>query len=181
MRRPVAAAPPEGVDAWVAPFAYEGIARELVARIKYRNTRAVVPWLADEMCVALALPAIGPRRLLLTWAPTSRARARSRGFDPGEVLARAVGRSLGLPCVATLTHLPGPPQTGRVGAERRQGPRIEPRHGQAVSARLAGVAVLLVDDVATTGATLVASARALRLRGARRVVALTAARTPPPR
>jgi predicted amidophosphoribosyltransferase len=41
-------------------------------------------------------------------------------------------------------------------------------------------AVLLGDDIATTGATLASAARALRVADASLVVALTAARTPPP-
>lgn len=169
----------------MSPFAYEGVARELVARIKYRNTRAVVPWLADHMCAvldpALLNSAFGRDRAVITWAPTSAARRRARGFDPGEVLARAVARRLEAPCLATLVHLRGPPQTGRAGAERRRGPRIEPRRTPSVRSRVDGIDIVLVDDVATTGATLAASARALRAVGARSVVALTAARTPPPR
>jgi predicted amidophosphoribosyltransferase len=40
--------------------------------------------------------------------------------------------------------------------------------------------VLVIDDVTTTGATLIAAARALRACGARDVVAATVARTPSP-
>jgi predicted amidophosphoribosyltransferase len=40
--------------------------------------------------------------------------------------------------------------------------------------------VVLVDDVATTGATLRSAAATLRAAGARTVVAVTAARTPAP-
>src|SRR5262245_30711603 len=31
------APPPPGLDAWAAPYAYAGVAREAVARVKYRN------------------------------------------------------------------------------------------------------------------------------------------------
>ncbi len=181
LRRPVAAAPPLGVDRWVAPFAYEGVARELVARIKYRNARGVVPWLAAQMCASLhasTADGAGTTWSLVTWAPTSPSRIRERGFDPGEVLARAVARRLGLACTAVLTRRPGPPQTGRAAADRRRGPRMEARRTHA--RRVAGAGILLVDDVATTGATLAASAHALRSLDVRSVVALTAARTPPP-
>src|SRR6476659_8212590 len=54
LRRPAALAAPPLIDAWVAAFAYEGVARELVARLKYRNERAAVPWLAAAMSVALS-------------------------------------------------------------------------------------------------------------------------------
>jgi predicted amidophosphoribosyltransferase len=169
---PVPAPPPTGVDAWCAPFAYEGAGRELVARVKYRNVRAVVPWLATAMTetVIAAGPACGAA---VTWAPTTPARRRERGFDPAELLARAVGRRLGARCVGLLVRLPGPPQTGLAAAARRRGPifitRVTP------PAR-----VLVVDDIATTGATLTAAAIALRGAGAEQVFAVTAARTPPP-
>lgn len=166
------ALPPVGVDAWWAAFAYEGVAREVVARVKYRGARAAIPWLADavvDVC-APALPAVD----VVTWAPTSRERRRRRGFDPAELLARAVARRLQVRCAGLLERGPGPPQTGLDGAERRRGPSYSVRRAIPPS-------VLVVDDVATTGATLSAASTALRRGGARVTVAATAARTPPPR
>jgi predicted amidophosphoribosyltransferase len=153
--------------------------------MKYRGARAAVPWLADAMVAALSGFSAGDPPAVVTWAPTSRARRRQRGFDPAELLARAVARRLRLRCVGMLDRLPGPPQTGRSGADRRGGPRYvtrpgrRGRHGQR-GRRGVPAAVVLVDDVTTTGATLAAAASALRDGGARVVVALTAARTPPP-
>ena len=162
---------PPGVDAWWAAFAYEGVAREVVARVKYRGARAAVPWLADAMidaCVA-GLPAVD----IVTWAPTSRERRHRRGFDPAELLARAVARRVRVRCAGLLERGPGPPQTGLHAADRRRGPSYSVRRAVAPS-------ILLVDDIATTGATLSAAATSLRRAGARTVVAVTAARTPPP-
>jgi predicted amidophosphoribosyltransferase len=169
------AAPPVGVDAWAAAFAYQGVGREVVARVKYRGARAAVPWLADAMLDALAAaaPSVGEPDAV-TWAPTTRERRRHRGFDPAELLARAVARRLGVRGLGLLDREPGPAQTGRTAADRRLGPRYSPR-GTVPRA------VLRVDDVATTGATLAAASSALRAGGACVVVALTAARTPPPR
>ncbi len=181
LRPPPPAPPPVGVDRWAAPFAYDGVARELVARLKYRNVRAVVPWLvcamADALTDALPLPT---GRAVVTWAPTTPARRRARGFDPAEVLARPVARRLGTPCVALVSRRPGPPQTGLPASARRAGPRVAPVRSSSARRRAAGATVIVVDDVATTGATLTAVAAAVRALGASSVVALTAARTPPP-
>ncbi len=172
---PHGAAPPPGVDWWVSAFAYEGALRDLVARAKYRGVRSGWAWLAET--VAGAVTAVGGAGDLqmVTWPPTTPARRRQRGFDQAEWLARRVATELSLPARRLLDRRPGPAQTGR---DRRA--RAE--HGP-VFAPLPGIlegGLLLVDDVATTGATLASAAAALRVGGAVMVAAATAARTPHP-
>jgi predicted amidophosphoribosyltransferase len=171
LRRVPPSRPPPGVDGWAAVFAYEGAAREVVARLKYRNARSAVPWLAATIVGVAREQGLGAP--VVTWPPTTRLRRRARGFDPAELLARAVARGMGARGVRLLDRRPGPPQTGLSAAARVGGPKF-------VARRSAPPRVLLVDDVATTGATLASAAAALRAAGAHTVVAVTAARTPPP-
>lgn len=166
---PSLATPPE-VDACIALVAYEDGGRELLARLKYRNARDALRWLAGGMAAAVAGSASPPADVV-TWAPTTAARRRARGFDQAELLARAVARTLGLPCRRLLHRRPGAPQTGRDLHGRRAGPEFTAR-------RRAPPRVLLVDDVVTSGATVTAAARALRAAGAVQVVAVAGARTP---
>ena len=84
---PPPAPPPFGVDAWAAAFAYDGVARELVARVKYRGAHAAVSWLAARMADAAARAALVDRVDAVTWAPTTATRRRTRGFDHAELLA----------------------------------------------------------------------------------------------
>ncbi len=171
--------PPPGVDRWSALLSYEGEARELLARLKYRNDRTALGWLADGMAalvvawvgVAVARAGGAGGGVAVTWAPTSAVRVRERGFDQAELLARAVSRRLGLRCEPMLRRAHGPPQTGRPAASRLAAP---PRFG--VRVRGSAGPVLLVDDVATTGATLSAAGRALMAAGGPEVYALVAGR-----
>ena len=162
-------APPAGLAALYVPFAYDGVVRELVARAKYRNRHAALTWLALETVAAIG--DIGSGCDVVTWAPTTVARRRARGFDQAEVLARTIGAELGRPVRAHLRRGAGAPQTGAGRAERAAGPVFAPKWGMQ-----AGRGVLLVDDVVTTGATMRAAAAALHRGGVATVVGAAVAR-----
>jgi len=160
----------DGLDRCRALLRYEGPARDLLLGLKYRNSRSTVAWLAAGMSGLAASP--GSSFATVTWAPTTAARRRRRGFDQAEVLARAVGRRLGVPVRRLLVRLPGPAQTGSSRLDRAAGPVF------VVRGPVAGKRLLLVDDVVTTGATLAAAGASLTRAGAAGVEAVVAGCTP---
>jgi len=184
--------------AW-APLAHDGVARELVAALKFRGALPVAalmaahvaanlpPDLRDRAPAAVVPPdlrdrasaAIGPGGLLrgapaaVVPVPPQPARERRRGFDPAGALAAALAPRLGLPQRACLRRRDRERrQVGATRAQRRRAGRLNIELRAPPPAR-----AVLVDDVHTTGATLDACARALLAAGCREVVALTYTRT----
>ncbi len=114
-----------------------------------------------------------PAEVALVAVPAHPGRRRTRGFDPAELLARALARRTGLPLARALRRTAkAQRQLGASRDERRAADRLG-FEARGPAPRTA----ILVDDVHTTGATLSACARALKAAGAHQVVALTWART----
>lgn len=151
-----------GLDAFAACWIHAGKAAALVRSLKYGRSTALVTLIATRMA------AVAPAADVVTWAPCTPERRRRRGFDPAELLARALARRMGLPVRASLRRLDRQPQTARSRAGRLAGPDLRVRR-----ARIGG-RVLVVDDVCTTGSTLRTAAAALRSSGAGSVAAAVA-------
>ena len=151
-----------------AATAYGGAIARAVHRFKYRGERALAAELGALIagCVARDLARGIPLDVVVP-AVLHRERIRDRGYDQAWLLAAEVARQTGLPLRAPLRRVrPSRPQIELDRAERAtnmRGAYI------AEAGALRGLRVALVDDVATTGATLSAAAGALRAAGARDV------------
>jgi ComF family protein len=158
--------------AW-APLAYEGAARDLVAALKFRAALPVAGLMAAHLAANLPLDLRrGPPRAVVP-VPAHRGRRWRRGFDPAALLSAALAGRAGLPLAPCLRRVDrGHRQVGAGRALRRSAGRFD-----ALLVAAPPRAVLLVDDVHTTGATLNACARALKAGGAEEVAAVTYART----
>jgi len=163
--------------------AYEGALREILHALKYGGRRSLAPRLSRLMA-AHGRDVLADAHLIVP-VPLHRHRERRRGFNQADDLARG----LGLPVIRALrrTRMTRP-QVDLPREERRANVRGAFAIRSTLRARLAGLGgvpddapvlrkiVVLVDDVATTGATLDACARVLKAAGAAEVRALTAAR-----
>jgi len=108
--------------------------------------------------------------------PLHRRRLIRRGFNQAALLAAAVSRKLGCRLdVATLIRvIATSPQTAQDLDSRRR--NVHNAFAVRYPERIAGLKVLLIDDVLTTGATANECARVLRAAGACAVDVLTIAR-----
>jgi ComF family protein len=151
-----------------AAVAYDDLARRLVAAWKERGQRTLAS-LAAEL-VTESVPR--PRAYTISFVPADDERRLKRGHNPAQRLAAELGSRWQLPVVPLLSRMPGVrPQRGLPLAERR----LNVQGIFQATARAPG-ALVLVDDVYTSGATVSAAASALRKVGARRVEVVTFAR-----
>lgn len=153
-----------GLDRAFSAAPHEGVARDLVAALKFRRLLPVAELMADR------IQWLAPAALLsgtIVPVPTAPLRSLARGFDPAAEIAEALAAKASLPISSCLTRRGGGRQVGRRRSERIGHPPLIQARGKVPRS------VLLIDDVLTTGATLSACARALRSAGAIRIAAIT--------
>ena len=132
----------------------------LIHDMKYRGMHRVARELGrltgEELAAAGWLAGID----VLVPVPLHWIKHMRRGYNQAEELARGIGEGSGLPVERALRAIRGHKSQTRVSREQRavnvRG-IFRPRHPD----RVAGRHILLIDDVCTTGATLVAAAEAL--------------------
>ena len=153
--------------------AYEGPVESAIQRFKYQGWRRLASPLATLIAERVLVEGLAASMVVAV--PLHRDRERQRGFNQAELLAHELRRRTGLraPPGRLLRIRTTVPQVGNDRLHRWQNVKgaFEWRGPQ-----LSGRSVIVVDDVATTGATLEACASALNEGGAGPVIGVTVAR-----
>lgn len=160
---------PSGIGSVRAAFVFGGAIREQVHRFKYQGEFARATTIATLMFERIVAHEFVDHTSwdLVAHVPLHSRRRRQRGFDQADLIARHLAEHLDLPRISGLFRIRDTPsQVGRGTAERREnvrdafGWRGEPLNGQKI---------LVLDDVITTGATMIAASQPLLQAGAGRI------------
>lgn len=157
-----------------------GRARDVVHALKYGGWAEVAVGMADRMARLDWPDDVIEERAAVVAVPLASSRQRERGYNQSALLARRLAERWGIPdwsdvllrtrATRTQTQL-----TPEARARNVSGAFRAPDEAES---RLRGAHLVLVDDVLTTGATVVACAGALRGAGARIVSIVTFGRAP---
>ena len=165
------------LDSFTAVWYYEGNVRKSLLRYKFYNHRSFAD--GYGRLLAMKLLQANPEGFdCLTWVPVSRLRKLRRGYDQVELLAKAVGRELGMepvPLLKKVRH--NRPQSGLPDAAKRRA-NVLGAYREQNREKITGKRILLLDDILTTGATAGECARVLLTCGAKEIhcAAIAAAR-----
>ena len=162
----------------LSPLAYRKKVPEAVHRYKFGGCRSYSRTFGVLMAQCIQDHGAGPFDLV-TWAPLSRKRLRERGFDQAEHLAQKVGGQLALPVASVLEKVRHTQAQSDLKEESRRRANALNAYRLRESAEVQGKAILLIDDVVTSGATLSECARILLQSGASSVYCLTLAQAKP--
>jgi len=156
------------LDSFTAVWYYEGNVRRSLLRYKFYNYRSFAAGYGRLLAMKL-LQAHPDGFDTLTWIPVSRLRKFHRGYDQVELLAKAVGRELGLEPVLLLKKVRhNRPQSGLNDASKRRA-NVLGVYQEVDRERIYGKRLLLLDDILTTGATAGEAARVLLTAGAKEI------------
>lgn len=161
---------------YVAAHYREGPLKEAIHSFKYNRIKGLVHPLSELLIMRLSA-GFPTGDLVLTCVPLHYARLAERGFNQAELLARELAKYFGLdfyPQMLTRKKKTKP-QVEFSGDERRKN-ILEAFETGREADKAKNQTVLIVDDIATTGATLNECAKVLRRAGARQVWGVVIAR-----
>lgn len=143
----------------------EGLLEELIKEYKYQSVRAISEILAEIL--DSKLPRDLPAEAVVVPLPTIGMHIRQRGFDHTLLLAKKLARRRGWQCQQLLARAKDTVQVGTKAATRVE----QANAAYAATKKIdTGTSYLLLDDIWTTGASMLAAASVMRGAGAKNLM-----------
>lgn len=159
-----------------AATAFDDTVQTMIHLLKYRGRRAIGRFLGRLLAdAAMREPWFGEIDLLVP-IPLHRSRARERGYNQSELLARGMTDQSRIPVETRLVSRRQRTQSQTALTPAQRAANVHGAFHILAPQALAGTRVALVDDVFTTGATFDSCAQAVLESGAAAVYALAVAR-----
>ena len=160
-------------DRLVSPFYCTGAVHQGILRLKRWDDPFAIDFFAGQMAAVIRREWRDEPIDIVTSIPMTARDFRARGYNQGELLARALAKTTSRPYAPLLEKRYQTKQQKRLTAVERTG-NVLGVFDLCQGADVTDKTVLLVDDVITTGATIDECAKMLKLYGARRVLCVTA-------
>lgn len=158
------------VEKAVVPFFYQDEMREALRRFKFSGLPGYRKAFAPLLAWAIRNAFDDQEYDIVSYVPISRKRMRQRGYNQAQLLAEEVAILLDKPALQTLEkYRDNRPQSEQKSADARRSNVIgvyRPYHPERYQEKC----VLLIDDIATTGATFSECAATLQTAGATMVL-----------
>lgn len=157
-----------------SPFVYRDVTQKLIVRLKFGGAALAAEPLAHEMALCVS----GMRFDAMVPVPLYKSHQRERGFNQSRLLCELIHEHTGIPVMEALLKKHNRRRQSSLPAHKRS---QNVKGAFKVILPVAGMEVLLVDDVRTTGSTVRECAAELLKAGADSVYLLTAALAKPRR
>ena len=162
-------------DKAYSPFCYEGDFVKLIYQIKFGGHAGILDVLATY--IAFTVNKQGVTFDEICFVPMTEQSQKERGYNQAQILAQRYGELIGKAPVNALVKKKQTQRQEQLGrAERKK--NVDNAFAVVDKNLVKNKAILLIDDVKTTGATLNNCAKALKRAGATSVVCVTLASTP---
>ncbi len=158
---------------------YEDPLAALIKRLKYHGAHALAPVLADAMADRIRTRLRPQPDMIVTPVPLHWLREAARGYNQARLLSQGIAEKLKLSHQNLLRRRkPSKAQArlGRVARRDNLSRAFEPN--PKARRHIEGAAILLIDDVMTTGTTAAACSAALMSAGAASIDVFVCARAP---
>lgn len=152
--------------------AYQPPVSQLIKALKYQRVRVVSDTLVELLYLHLAFPSFD----LITSAPISRKRVNERGFNQAQLISEKLGLMLNKPTEQLLIKIKDTKKQAQSNYQQRLSNlndcfQVDQKFKNLVE----NSAILIVDDVISTGSTLNECAKTLKMTGAKKVIGVALA------